>query len=129
MYSVPPGEMRILDSREEIDLFFPFMDPVVVKQKSNRFGTELRRQQLGVQLEKKKAGSECFAIIEEATIGVSNADPQLNPVEIWENCKEATLWGLPLEEYLVREALSRKICLEGVLDRSDFGVPLGLNAR
>jgi hypothetical protein len=58
-----------------------------------------------------------------------DARPVFNPVENWLNCKEAILWGLALDEYLVREALSRKICLEGVLDRSASRVPPGLNAR
>ena len=46
-----------------------------------------------------------------------------------ENCRGMILWGLTLEEYLVRKALSDKICLEGTLNRSALRVPPELNAR
>jgi hypothetical protein len=45
------------------------------------------------------------------------------------NCRGMILWDLTLEEYLVRKALSDKICLEGTLDRSALRVPRELNAR
>jgi hypothetical protein len=107
MYSVPPGEMRIL-SRDEKELFIPSMDPVYEEQRVTSSARIYGTSNLEYRTRAKQAEEQC--VIDEK----------------WENCKEAILWGLTLEEYLVREALSRKIC-SGRLDRSALGVPLGLN--
>jgi hypothetical protein len=126
MYSVPPGEMRVL-SRDEIELFLPEMDPVYEEQRVTASARSYGLSNFEYRTREKKA-DECFAIIQQATVEKLDADPELNPVEKWENCKEAILWDLPLEEYLVRKALSRKICLEDARDRSALRVPLELNA-
>ena len=120
MYSVPPGEMRIL-SLDEIELFLPSMDPVYEEQKVTALAQIHDLSNFEYRTRKNKADSECELDVD--------SESELNPFEKLDNCKEAILWGLTLEEYLVRKALSHKICLEGTLDRSALRVPPELNAR
>lgn len=116
MYSVPPGEMRIL-SRGEIEFFLPEMDPVYEEQRVTASARGYGTTNFQFRAKEKRAEEECGELLSD-----------LKFYE-WENCKKATLWDLTLEEYLVREALSRKICIENALDRSASRVPPGLNAR
>jgi hypothetical protein len=110
MYSVPPGEMRIL-SPDELDLFLPTMDPVYEEQRVTSSAQIYGISNFEYRIRKKQVDEKC----------------DLN--EEWVNCEGAILWGLTPEEYLVRKALSRKICLEGTLDRSALRVPPGLSRR
>jgi hypothetical protein len=116
MYSVPPGEVRIL-SRDEIELFLPLMDPVYEEQRVTASAQSYGISNFEYRTREKKAEEECRELMDN-----------LKFYE-WENCKKAALWDLTLEEYLVREALSRKICIEDVLDRSVLRVPPGLSAK
>lgn len=117
MYSVPPGEMRAL-SRDELEVFFPHMDPVYEEQRVTSSARIYDISNFEYRIRKKQADEKCEYLL-------SNLDP----IGEWENCKEATLWGLTVEDYLVRKTLSRKVCLEDVLDRSALRVPPGLSAR
>jgi hypothetical protein len=113
MYSIPPGEMRIL-SRDELDLFLPFMDPVYEEQEVTDLAQSYGVSKFEYRSREKKTEEECM--------GIDLFQDQIN-------CREMILWGLGLEDYLVRKALSDKICLEGTLDRSASRVPPELNAR
>jgi hypothetical protein len=113
MYSVPPDEMRIL-SRDELDLFLPFMDPVYDEQQVTDLAQSYGVSNFEYRARENRVNEECAER--------DSFDDQVN-------CREMILWGLPLEEYLVRKALSDKICLEGTLDRSALHVPPDLNAR
>jgi hypothetical protein len=114
MYSVPPEEMRVL-SRAETELFLPFQDPVYEEQAVTASAHSYGISNFEYRAREKKAEERCAELFDR--------------LYEWVNCKEAILWDLTLEEYLVREALSRKACLEGVLDRSALRVPPDLNAR
>jgi hypothetical protein len=121
IYSVPPGEMRIL-SRDELELFFPFMDPVYEEHRVTTFAHGYGISNFEYRTREKYADEECGS----HPLDNLNAD---DPIGTWENCRQAIFWNLTLEEYLVRKALSDKICLEGTLDRSALRVPRELNAR
>jgi hypothetical protein len=120
MYSVPPGEMRILSSGE-IESFLPSMDPVYEEQRVTSSARIYDLSNFDYRTRRKTAEENC-----EHPLDNLDAD---DPIGAWENCNEAILWGLTLDEYLVRKALSRKICSEAGPDRSALRVPPGLNAR
>ena len=113
MYSVPPDEMRIL-SRDEMELFLPSMDPVYEEQTVTDLAQSYGVSNFEYRTRENRANEECA---ERASF-----DDQVN-------CRGMILWDLTLEEYLVKKALSDKICLEGTLDRSALRVPPELNAR
>jgi hypothetical protein len=78
------------------------MDPVYEEQRVTSFAHAHGISNFEYRTREKKADQECHLDLD--------AD---DPIGTWNDCRQAILWDLTLEEYLVREALSPQNLLRG----------------
>jgi hypothetical protein len=114
MYSVPPEGMRFLTGRELQDVL-PVDDPVYDEQRT----TEMAKHYgiTNAEYRSRKAQTEaCLLQFNRGQITFEKMEP----------CEQAILWGVTLSEYLLRNRLSREICVAQKGQLSGSEIPPGI---
>jgi hypothetical protein len=115
MYSVRPEDMRVL-ANSELEELLPIDDPVYDEQQ-----TTVLAMRYGV------TNSEIRSRNAQADVCRQRFNAKQIAFEDMEPCRQAILWGLTLSEYLLRDRLSREICITRRVDRSSFKIPASLS--